>query len=248
MKIIDHRDLEHVIEVVRSHVSMSDDPMAAIAAIRAVLHQLSPTRSQPVDHIRWVPIARVRANDYNPNSVARNEMRLLHRSIEADGYTQPVVTVYDIESDQYVIVDGFHRYSTMRAYDDIAARTGGLLPIVVIDKPLNERMASTVRHNRARGKHSVSGMGNMVMSMLESGMDDAAVCRELGLEADELVRLKYVTGFAKLFENTEYKRAWESRHQILLRQKYQKEHPDESGTAAPVPTPPAPVLAQPAQE
>jgi ParB-like chromosome segregation protein Spo0J len=176
--------------------------------------------------VRWVPIEQVQANDYNPNSVAKNEMRLLYVSILHDGYTQPVVTVFDPEINKYVIVDGFHRYTTMRLNQDIADRNNGFLPIVVIDKPINDRMASTVRHNRARGKHSVSGMANMVFQMLDNGWSDEAICAELGVEPDELIRLKHVTGFSKLFENVEYKRAWETKRQIELRKQYEKEQED----------------------
>ena len=174
----------------------------------------------PVASVRFVPIDQVEANDYNPNIVAQNELRLLYHSIKADGYTQPVVTVYDAERQRYVIVDGFHRYLVMKYHADIREPRGGLLPVVVIDKPLNDRMASTIRHNRARGKHNITGMANIVFKMLDGGMDDAAICAELGMEADELIRLKYVTGFAKLFENVEYSKAWETRRMIKLRRDY----------------------------
>jgi ParB-like chromosome segregation protein Spo0J len=203
----------------------------AIEDLKAYLHELSPQNSQPVDLVRWIPIEKVHANDYNPNSVAKNEMRLLYVSISHDGYTQPVVTVYDDAKDEYVIVDGFHRYTTMRLNQDIADRNNGLLPVVVIDKSINDRMASTVRHNRARGKHSVSGMANMVFQMLENGWTDEAICAELGVEADELVRLKHVTGFSKLFENVEYRRSWETKRQIQLRNEYMKGQVNANGNA-----------------
>ena len=202
-----------------------------IEDLKAYLHELSPQNSQPVDLVRWIPIEKVHANDYNPNSVAKNEMRLLYVSISHDGYTQPVVTVYDDVKDEYVIVDGFHRYTTMRLNQDIADRNNGLLPVVVIDKSINDRMASTVRHNRARGKHSVSGMANMVFQMLENGWTDEAICAELGVEADELVRLKHVTGFSKLFENVEYRRSWETKRQIQLRSEYMKGQVDANSNA-----------------
>jgi ParB-like chromosome segregation protein Spo0J len=202
-----------------------------IEDLKAYLHELSPQNSQPVDLVRWIPIEKVHANDYNPNSVAKNEMRLLYVSISHDGYTQPVVTVYDDAKDEYVIVDGFHRYTTMRLNQDIADRNNGLLPVVVIDKSINDRMASTVRHNRARGKHSVSGMANMVFQMLENGWTDEAICAELGVEADELVRLKHVTGFSKLFENVEYRRSWETKRQIQLRNEYMKGQVDANSNA-----------------
>jgi ParB-like chromosome segregation protein Spo0J len=207
-------------------ISDLQDKIVYLEEIRAHIHAISPQNSQPVNYVRWVPIEKVHANDYNPNSVASNEMRLLYVSILHDGYTQPVVTVYDDKSDQYVIVDGFHRYSTMRLNKDIAERNNGLLPVVVIDKSINDRMASTVRHNRARGKHSVTGMASMVFSMLDNGWSDEAICKELGVEADELVRLKHVTGFSKLFENVEYKKAWETKRQIELRKQYEKEQSD----------------------
>jgi ParB-like chromosome segregation protein Spo0J len=207
-------------------ISDIQDKIAYLEALRLHIHRISPQNSQPVNFVRWVPIDKVHANDYNPNSVAKNEMRLLYVSILHDGYTQPVVTVYDDKSDKYVIVDGFHRYSTMRLNKDIADRNNGLLPVVVIDKSINDRMASTVRHNRARGKHSVSGMASMVFSMLDNGWTDEAICKELGVEADELVRLKHVTGFSKLFENVEYKKAWETKRQIELRKQYEKEQSD----------------------
>jgi ParB-like chromosome segregation protein Spo0J len=176
----------------------------------------------PVSNVRWVPIEQVVGNDYNPNSVARNEMKLLYISVLHDGYTQPIVTIYDKEQDKYIIVDGFHRYLICKTYKDIAERTGGRVPIVVIDKPINDRMASTIRHNRARGKHSVDGMANMVFALLDNGWEDAAVCNELGLETEELVRLKHITGFSKLFEDVEYKKAWETANQIKLRKEYER--------------------------
>ena len=177
----------------------------------------------PVAHVRWIPLDKVEANNYNPNVVAPNELRLLYHSIKADGYTQPVVTYHNPDADVYTIVDGYHRYLVMMHHEDIRERTDGLLPVVVIEKDVNERMASTVRHNRARGKHQVTGMAGIVFSMLANGMDDESVCSELGLEAEELIRLKYVTGFAKLFENVEYRKAWENRRQIRLRRDYVEE-------------------------
>lgn len=189
--------------------------IAALAVIRARLHELSPTKSQPVDLVRWVPIEMVSPNDYNPNSVAQVEMGLLYHSIKQDGYTQPVVTIWDESLRKYVIVDGFHRYYVCKTNPDIYERNRGMLPIVVIDKGINDRMASTVRHNRARGKHSVDGMSNMVFSMLDEGWSDEAICNELGMQPDELVRLKHVTGFSKLFDKVEYSRAWKTRQMVL---------------------------------
>lgn len=176
-----------------------------------------------MDLVKWVPLEKVEPNGYNPNSVARVEMRLLYVSIKHDGYTQPVVTVYDKERDKYVIVDGFHRYYTCKSNRDIYERNGGLLPVVVIEKDINDRMAATVRHNRARGRHSVQGMSSMVYSMLKNGWGDAEICAELGMEAEELMRLKHITGFAKLFSQTEYKKAWVTRHQITLEKQHERD-------------------------
>lgn len=138
--------------------------------------------------------------------------------------TQPIVTIFDPERDMFVIVDGFHRYFTALSNADILARNKGLLPIVVIDKGMNDRMASTVRHNRARGKHSVKGMASMVFQMLENGWSDAEICAELGMEPEEIIRIKAVTGFAKLFQDASYKQAWETRRQIKVRLDYEKTH------------------------
>lgn len=182
-----------------------------------------PDPDDPVSRVKWVPMEKVVANGYNPNRCASSEMHLLYISIKADGFTQPIVTVYDAEQDVYVVVDGFHRSVIGKMYPDIAERTGGRLPVVVIDKPINDRMASTVRHNRARGKHSVDGMANMVFTMLENGMLDEEICNELGLEAEELVRLKHITGFSKLFENVEYKKSWETVAQVRLRKAHERE-------------------------
>jgi len=170
----------------------------------------------PVSDLRWVPAEQVQANDYNPNSVARSEMALLVTSILADGYTQPIVTVHDPETDRYVIVDGFHRYYVGVNHPAVRERLNGLLPIVVIESDMNSRMASTVRHNRARGKHSVQGMSSMVFEMLENGWEDVDICRELGLEAEELIRLKHITGFSKLFADADYRSEWKTKRQILL--------------------------------
>ena len=178
----------------------------------------------PVYGVISVPIDKIQANDYNPNSVAKAEMRLLYTSILQDGYTQPIVTIYDKKVKKYIIIDGFHRYSVLIGNKDISARTDNKLPIVVLNKSMAERMASTVRHNRARGSHSVAGMSTLVFGMLEEGCTDESICQELGMEPDELLRLKHITGFSKLFENAEYKKSWKSKQQIL----YEKEHKNKA--------------------
>ena len=162
----------------------------------------------PVSHVIWVPIEKVRANDYNPNEVAKVELGLLRISILKDGYTQPIVTYWNEGEGVYEIVDGYHRYHISKSDAEIREINHGCVPIVVIDKPLNERKASTIRHNRARGRHGVAGMSHLVLSMLADGWEDERICDELGMEAEELVRLKYISGFAKLYEDREYSKAW----------------------------------------
>lgn len=163
----------------------------------------------PVYNVKAVPLDMVKANDYNPNKVAPPEMRLLEISIWEDGFTQPIVCYYDNDKNEYIVVDGFHRYTIMKTSSRIYDREQGLLPIVVINKDLGERMASTIRHNRARGSHSVDLMSNIVAELLELGKSDNWICRNIGMSADELLRLKQVTGLASLFRDEEFSKSWE---------------------------------------
>lgn len=163
----------------------------------------------PVYNVLAIPLEKVVPNTYNPNAVAPPEMRLLYESIKEDGYTMPVVCYHDKEKDQYVIVDGFHRYRVMLEHPDIYARERGMLPVSVIDKPLDHRMASTIRHNRARGSHNVDLMSNIVTELHELGRSDNWICQHLGMDKDELLRLKQITGLAALFKDVKFSRAWE---------------------------------------
>lgn len=163
----------------------------------------------PVYNVIAVPLERIQANEYNPNSVAPPEMELLKISIREDGYTQPVVCFYDKEIDKYIVVDGFHRYRVIRENKDIYERENGCLPVVVIEKELGERMASTIRHNRARGTHNIELMSNIVSELVEMGKGDAWICKHIGMSADELLRLKQITGLAALFRNHDFSKSWE---------------------------------------
>lgn len=163
----------------------------------------------PVYGVRAVPIEKIRPNEYNPNSVAPPEMKLLYDSIKEDGYTMPIVCFYDAKDDMYDIVDGFHRYRTMLEHKDIYDREGGCLPVSVIDKPIDERMASTIRHNRARGSHDVDLMGGIVAELHKIGRSDAWISKHLGMSGDEILRLKQITGLADLFKTNEFSQAWE---------------------------------------
>ena len=162
----------------------------------------------PVYDVIAVPIEKIRPNTYNPNAVAPPEMKLLYESIKADGYTMPVVCYYVKKQDMYVIVDGFHRYRVMLEHPDIYEREGGMLPVSVIDKPLDHRMASTIRHNRARGSHSVDLMSNIVRELHEIGRSDEWIAKNLGMSKDEILRLKQITGMAALFRDIQFGRAW----------------------------------------
>jgi len=163
----------------------------------------------PVYDVRRVPMDRVKSNDYNPNKVAPPEMQLLETSIWEDGYTQPVVTFYDPEQDMYIVVDGFHRWRTMRESERIRRREEGFLPIVVIDKQIGERMASTIRHNRARGTHNIELMSAIVAELVEIGKSDRWICQHIGMSPDELLRLKQITGVAALFANSHFSESWD---------------------------------------
>ena len=160
----------------------------------------------PVWNIQAIPIEQIDANSYNPNHVAPPEMRLLYESIKEDGYTMPVV-VYPKPDGRYEIVDGYHRYTVMLTHRDIYDREGGLLPCSIIDKDVSNRMASTIRHNRARGSHSIELMMNIVGELKKAGMSDAWIMKEIGMDADELLRYKQLSGLAELFKDKTYSEA-----------------------------------------
>ena len=163
----------------------------------------------PVYGVIAVPIDKITPNTYNPNSVAPPEMDLLYDSIKEDGYTMPIVCYHSKEDDKYVIVDGFHRYRVMKEHQDIYDREGGMLPVSVIDKPLECRMASTVRHNRARGTHNVELMSSIVRDLQDIGRSDDWIAKHLGMDKDEVLRLKQITGIAALFRNVRFSKAWQ---------------------------------------
>ena len=158
----------------------------------------------PVLNVRMVDIDKVVANDYNPNKVAPPEMQLLKHSIEEDGYTQPIVTYYDKEHDQYIVIDGFHRYRCAKEYFHLKE-----IPIVTIDKDLENRIASTIRHNRARGTHQIIDMSHIVLELTERGWTDRQISKHLGMELDEIIRLKQITGLKEMFANHVFSKSWE---------------------------------------
>jgi ParB-like chromosome segregation protein Spo0J len=177
---------------------------------REHLHRVSPFKSEPVDFIRWVPADAVQANDYNPNSVAPPEMELLRTSIMADGYTQPIVT--NEEGDGFVVVDGFHRNRVGKECDDVRNRVKGYLPVVQIraeQTDRNHRIASTIRHNRARGKHKVEAMSDIVLELKRRNWSNDKICKELGMDLDEVLRLCQISGLSDIFADQEFSKAWE---------------------------------------
>jgi ParB-like chromosome segregation protein Spo0J len=164
--------------------------------------------TSPVYAVRAVHISQVEANTYNPNSVAPPEMALLETSIWEDGYTQPVVTFFDEEKQKYIVVDGFHRYMILRDSKRVREREKEMLPVVVIDKEMGDRMASKIRHNRARGSHNIELMSSIVAELVEMGKGDRWICKHIGMSPDELLRLKQITGVAALFANREFSPSW----------------------------------------
>ena len=158
----------------------------------------------PVYNVRAVPIEKIQANTYNPNVVPPPEMKLLEASIWEDGYTMPCVCYYLPESDRYELVDGFHRYMILKTSKRIYERENGLLPVTVINKDLSNRMASTIRHNRARGTHDIELMTNIVAELNKAGMSDAWIMKNIGMDKDELLRFKQISGLAALFADKDF--------------------------------------------
>ncbi len=184
--------------------------IAAINEIKAALKAISPFSENPVECVRWVKAEEVIANDYNPNSVAPPEMELLHTSIQEDGYTQPIVVW--AHDGIYEVVDGFHRNRVGKEYADIRERLHGYLPVVIINndrEDKGDRIASTIRRNRARGKHRVEAMSDIVIELKRRNWSDNKIAKELGMDADEVLRLTQITGLAEMFADKDFSQAWE---------------------------------------
>lgn len=188
-----------------------DAQVEALNQARLLMHASGPFASEPVDCVQWVKNSAVQANDYNPNSVAPPEMELLRLSISADGYTQPIVS-WNREA-TYEVVDGFHRHRVGKECDDVRERVSGYLPLVVINssrEDKGDRMAATIRHNRARGKHRVDAMSEIVIDLKRRRWSDEKIGRELGMDPDEVLRLTQVSGLAELYADREFSEAWEA--------------------------------------
>lgn len=207
-------ELDGIRAAVVGYLNASDDidgKIRRLNALRQLIAEHSPFSAEPVDLVEWVPADDVRANDYNPNSVAPPEMELLRLSIMADGYTQPIVTMPDDEG--RVVIDGFHRHRVGKEMPDVKARIHGYLPVVRIRQDRhdrNDRVAATIRHNRARGKHQVIAMSDIVIDLARRNWSDAKISRELGMDEDEVLRLKQISGLAEAFADREFSEAWEA--------------------------------------
>jgi len=187
-----------------------ESKIEAINKIRQSLHEHSPFRNDPVDCVLWVPAEKVHGNDYNPNAVAPPEMRLLEHSIKMDGFTQPIVAYP--ENGHYTVVDGFHRTRVAKESAEVKKHLKGYVPITIIrsdQADRKNRMAATIRHNRARGVHGVAPMIDLVASLIRDGWSDEEVAKELGMDADEVLRFKQHTGLPELFKDHQFSRAWE---------------------------------------
>lgn len=200
------------LEAIRAELAGMDmtERIEAINGIKRMLKEVSPFTAEPVECVQWVPSNLVFANDYNPNSVAPPEMELLHTSIQEDGYTQPIV-VWQHDG-MYEVVDGFHRNRVGKEYADITERIHGYLPVVIINndrEDKGDRIASTIRHNRARGKHKVEAMSDIVIELKRRNWSDKKIGKELGMDPDEVLRLTQITGLAEMFSDKDFSRAWE---------------------------------------
>ena len=200
-----------ITEILEQIQSMElDEQVSTINELKEQLKKISPFANEPVDCVLWVKEELVIANDYNPNTVAPPEMQLLHTSIQEDGYTQPIV-VYQHDG-IYEVVDGFHRNRVGKEYKDIHERIHGYLPITIINDDRHEkadRIASTIRHNRARGKHRVEAMSDIVIELKRRNWSDKKIAKELGMDADEVLRLTQITGLAEMFSDKDFSEAWE---------------------------------------
>lgn len=198
-------------EIIKEISNMQlEQKVEAINNIKLALHEISPFNSEPVDCVLWVKNDTVHANDYNPNSVAPPEMELLRLSIANDGYTQPIVSM-DNGDDTREVIDGFHRNRVGKECQDIQSRVHGYLPVVTIresQKGQNDRVASTIRHNRARGKHKVESMSDIVVDLKRRNWSDEKISKELGMDRDEVLRLCQISGLTEMFSDKEFSMAW----------------------------------------
>lgn len=205
-----NRAISEAVNTIVNEISCMDleGKVETLNEVRSCLGDVSPFKSEPCDCILWVKQDKIQANEYNPNHVAAPEMKLLYESIKSDGYTMPIVT-YDLGNGKREIVDGFHRNRVGREHSDIKNRIHGYLPVSTIDKTEDERIGSTIRHNRARGTHGIRPMSDIVLELSQMGWSDSKICQKLGMDLDEVIRLKQITGLKEAFINHEFSKSWE---------------------------------------
>ena len=202
-KLLEHETLENKVEIINS--------------IREHIHNLSPFKNEPVDFVRWIANTEVVANDYNPNKVAPPEMELLEISIQNDGYTQPIVTWKNKDKDKTEVIDGFHRHRVGKESKIVSKRVQGYLPVVTIrdeQNDKNNRIASTIRHNRARGKHQIDAMSEIVLELKNRNWKNERIARELGMDEEEILRLCQITGLSDIFKDDDFSKSWEASDSI----------------------------------
>lgn len=190
-----------------------DKKINYINKIKEQVHKVSPFKNEPVDCVLWFKQEKVFANDYNPNSVATPEMELLKLSIDNDGFTQPIVAFP--EENKITVVDGFHRNRVGREYDEVKKKILGYLPITLIRDSQTgrcDRIASTIRHNRARGKHSVDGMSEIVLELKRRNWSPKKIGKQLGMDSDEVLRLVQITGLVDMFKDEDFSKSWDALH------------------------------------
>ncbi|HKN04472.1 MAG TPA: ParB/RepB/Spo0J family partition protein [Buttiauxella sp.] len=208
-----HMTVEEITASLRTLLSTmpENQRITAINQLRGTLHEFSPFKDEPIDCVIWMKTKEIKANDYNPNNVAPTENALLNTSLMQDGFTHPIVATHDTSTEKLVIIDGFHRFEISRKAGELNKRLKGYVPVVLMPKASNDknhRMAATIRHNRARGRHQINAMAEIVRELSQLGWDDAKIGIELGMDADEVLRLKQVCGLFELFNNRQFSQAW----------------------------------------
>jgi len=214
---------EELFNKIKEEYEKAEDKVEFLNNLRKFIHELSPFKHNPCDMILWVKTEKVKPNDYNPNVVPKEEFRLLYHSIKKDGITMPIV-VFDNGNDTYTIIDGYHRYMCLKTFEDLKELNKGYIPVAVVKgKSRAELMASTIRHNRARGRHQIVRMPNIIAE-LTNNWDTKTISEELGMDEEEIKRIKLFSGYASLFKNVEYSKSWIPRQvlEVYLKEKGEK--------------------------
>lgn len=202
-------ELDHISSILDKFLTALDDDelIEAINHLKMVISSRSPFKSNPIDRVQWLKYDQLIPNDYNPNSMAPPEKKLLELSIQENGFTQPII-VKNTDAG-WMIIDGYHRHSIIKNNKMIREKNKGCVPVVVLEQ--TERpllIAATVRHNRARGSHQINLMSELVKELSQLGLTDFDIGKKLGMDDDEVLRLKQITGLRELFSSVEFSNAW----------------------------------------